>query len=101
MRHHPQHIAAFIDDASDVVDGPVRIGIGIHLTICRTVTEQHSTPVFQSLQLIIGEEIGALMVRDRNPHNLMRFILVGETSVGAFDTDRLFLADEAEAVILT
>src|SRR5258708_2163754 len=83
--HHPEHVAALVDDARDVVQRAVRIGAGHHAAAGVAVTEYHLAVLFEAREDGGFGEVAAFAVPDGHADHLAFGALRGEGKVGSFN----------------
>src|SRR5690348_18078299 len=91
MGHHAEHTAAFVADAGDVLQGPIRVGPRRDFTLGSAVAKDDSLLAAQGVQGGLIAEVVAIHVADGNGEHLALAAAVGEGRVHAFypDLDRL------------
>src|SRR6266542_5846118 len=97
--HHPEHVAALVDDAGDVVDGPVGVGGGNHEAALVGVAEDDLAALLQARQRGRVGEVVALAVGDRDPQHLSALDQRREGGVLALADEVGPLAAELEPVV--
>src|SRR5665213_2771980 len=90
MRHQAEHVALFAEDAGDVVERAVGVcAVG--------VTEGDAVLALESAQGLVVAAVVAVTVGDRRADDLALAVAAGERTVGRFDAETYFAADEAQA----
>src|SRR4051812_20999971 len=92
MRHQAEDVGALADHAGDVAHAAVRI-------LPRSVTESDSTLRLQAVQLIVGGEVAAAHVLDRDGETISRRELAAEYTVEVLGHQADLAADEAKALV--
>src|SRR6266851_6716383 len=96
MRHHPEYVAALVDDAGDVVKRSVRVRARNHAAVRIAVAKHDLSVLLQAREHGGVGEVAALSVRDGRADNLAVFALRGERQVGALNHEVGPFASELE-----
>ena len=97
--HHAQHVAPLVEDAGDVAQRTVGIGLCGDLTRRGRIAEGDAVFGFQAVQILGGAEVVAFHVADGHLQHVALFQALGEGAVGRFHAQVDLLADVLEAGI--
>ena len=99
MGHHAEHVAALVDDARDVVEGAIGVGLGRGHAVRIGVAEDHLAVQFQVDEFLGVGEIAALAVGDGHAEGVASLASSGEGRVGVLHAQVRPLAPELEVVV--
>lgn len=99
VRHHAEDVAAFTEDARDVFEGAVGVGLRCDLSGGGAVAESDAVPAFELVQGVGVAKVVAFHVADRHLENLPFLEGVGKGGVGAFSAEVNLFANVAEASV--
>src|SRR5438477_12514490 len=85
MRHHPEHVAALIDDPGNRMRGPVDVGGLVDYALGGAVAIEHPSLALEPFQRVFVRLVIALAMGDRHADDLPGVIATGERRVRSFD----------------
>src|SRR6266545_4475787 len=96
MRHHPEHVAVLVEDASNGIGCTIVVPLRIEAAVGRGVAEQHPALAFEARDGFLVGDVVALTMRDRHADYLTRIVAARERRVGALDPQADLATDELE-----
>src|SRR5438105_11689965 len=96
MRHHPEHVAALIDDAGDAVHCAVVVPIRIDHAVRRRVAEQHPALALEPRNGRAVGDVIAFAMGDRDTDHLPGIVAAREWRIGTLDTQINVAADKTK-----
>src|SRR5258708_20164192 len=87
MGHHPEHVAALVDDARDVVQRAVRVGAGHDAAAGVAVTENHLAVLLEAREDGGFGEVASFAMRDGDADHLTISALRAESQDCSLDRE--------------